>query len=399
MPKDSILEYDATAGNNTDVGGVNINEGCAPSTINDAIRELMSHLAELDQSIWGGTAGGTADALTLTPTPAVPVYEAGQKFRWIAGAANNTGAATIAISGLAAKALQNDGAALSADDIVAGKMYEGIYDGTQFQIQRVNIPSLIDDTTPQLGGNLDANSNLTNLPTAWGNTLAPHESLVCKYVSATTVDIDADAIYLRDTSDYVYKASSVNLTADITASGANGLDTGSEASSTWYYLWTIYNPETDTVASLLSTSATSPTMPSGYTFKGLVGAVYNDSGSDFDDFFQEGNDFRMESTTLVAGLSDTPQTSIDLSTVIPPIARKVSGYTFCHDNGSSSSRIELFPRSSGNVGMIQVYVSGNASGNNGGSYYEMLLETASTMWYSVNVSTTDGWVAVSGGSY
>lgn len=89
--------------------------------------------------IWCGTAGGTADAITLTPTPAITAYAAGQTFRWIAGASPNTGAATVAISGLTTKALENDGAALAAGDHAAGKMYEGVYDGTAFQITRVRI--------------------------------------------------------------------------------------------------------------------------------------------------------------------------------------------------------------------------------------------------------------------
>lgn len=87
--------------------------------------------------IWCGTAGGTADALTLTPSPAITAYAAGQTFRFIAGASPNTGAATVAISGLTTKELQNDGAALAAGDITAGKMCEIIYDGTVFQLQHV----------------------------------------------------------------------------------------------------------------------------------------------------------------------------------------------------------------------------------------------------------------------
>lgn len=42
MPKNSFLEWDTTANNNTDVGGVNINEGCPPSSVNNGIRTVMS---------------------------------------------------------------------------------------------------------------------------------------------------------------------------------------------------------------------------------------------------------------------------------------------------------------------------------------------------------------------
>jgi hypothetical protein len=44
MAKTKISEFDSTPSNNTDIDGINIAEGCAPSGINNAIRELMSQL-------------------------------------------------------------------------------------------------------------------------------------------------------------------------------------------------------------------------------------------------------------------------------------------------------------------------------------------------------------------
>ena len=48
MAKTNITQYDTTAANNTDIDSVNIAEGCPPSGINNAIRELMAHLADLN---------------------------------------------------------------------------------------------------------------------------------------------------------------------------------------------------------------------------------------------------------------------------------------------------------------------------------------------------------------
>jgi hypothetical protein len=47
MPKNKVSEYSSTASNNTDIGGINIAEGCAPSGINNAIRELMAQLKDM----------------------------------------------------------------------------------------------------------------------------------------------------------------------------------------------------------------------------------------------------------------------------------------------------------------------------------------------------------------
>jgi hypothetical protein len=39
MAKTKISQYDSTANNNTDINNIDIAEGCAPSGINNAIRE------------------------------------------------------------------------------------------------------------------------------------------------------------------------------------------------------------------------------------------------------------------------------------------------------------------------------------------------------------------------
>lgn len=47
MAKTSWNDYSATSASNTDIDSVNIDEGCPPSGINNAIRELMSHTADV----------------------------------------------------------------------------------------------------------------------------------------------------------------------------------------------------------------------------------------------------------------------------------------------------------------------------------------------------------------
>ena len=70
-----------------------------------------------------------------------------------------------------------------------------------------------------------------------------------------------------------------------------GLDTGAEASSTWYHVWLIRRPDTGVVDVLFSTSPTAPTMPANYTQKRLIGAFYNTSGSIIRPFIQRRNTF------------------------------------------------------------------------------------------------------------
>jgi hypothetical protein len=64
MPKVKISEFSATPSNNTDIDGINIAEGCAPSGINDAIRELMSQLKDFQTGAVGDSFNGPVGTST-----------------------------------------------------------------------------------------------------------------------------------------------------------------------------------------------------------------------------------------------------------------------------------------------------------------------------------------------
>jgi hypothetical protein len=74
MPKNKVSEWSATASNNTDIGGINIAEGCAPSGINNAIRELMAQVKDMqtgtdaDNFTVGGNLIVTGTATGATPS-------------------------------------------------------------------------------------------------------------------------------------------------------------------------------------------------------------------------------------------------------------------------------------------------------------------------------------------
>ena len=108
MSRDKISEWSATASSNTDVGGVNINEGCPPSTINNAIRELMAQVKDQqtgydnDDFTVGGnlTIDGTS---TLTGIPTAPTAAAGTNTTQLA----TTAFVTAATGTLGTMATQN----------------------------------------------------------------------------------------------------------------------------------------------------------------------------------------------------------------------------------------------------------------------------------------------------
>ena len=74
MSKDKVSEWSSTPSNNNDIGGINIAEGCAPSGINNAIRELMAQVKDMqagtdaDNFAVGGNLTVTGTATGVTPS-------------------------------------------------------------------------------------------------------------------------------------------------------------------------------------------------------------------------------------------------------------------------------------------------------------------------------------------
>ena len=87
MAKNSITDYSKTAASNTDIQSVDIAEGCLPSGINNAIREIMADLADMNDgtvtltspsfaasSTTGALTAGSATVGSTTSSAAVHSY-------------------------------------------------------------------------------------------------------------------------------------------------------------------------------------------------------------------------------------------------------------------------------------------------------------------------------------
>lgn len=122
MPKDKISQYAFTPAANTDIGGINIDEGCAPSGINNAIRTLMTQIRDLQAGVSGDTipltAGGTGSGTAASARAAL-------------GLAIGTNVLGYVTPGASGNVLQSDGtnwtsaaqsAAVTLDTITGGPL-------------------------------------------------------------------------------------------------------------------------------------------------------------------------------------------------------------------------------------------------------------------------------------
>lgn len=163
-----------------------------------------------------GTDGGAANAYTLTPATPLPDYGT-RMFAVFSPTANNTGACTLAISGLPAKPLKTMvGGALSLGDLIVGQLYEAIYTGTEWRLTTLT-KNFIDQLTfaasglPAVAGN--AGKFLTNDGTSggWGSIDLRGAPVFAKGNSGATAQVinyaDGEGQTLTSTGTFSLSAS------------------------------------------------------------------------------------------------------------------------------------------------------------------------------------------------
>ena len=87
MAKNSIRDYSATSSNNTDVQSVNIDESCAASGINNALREIMADLADVNSGTVALNSPSVTTTLTLNNTSTPSSTPTSSGFLFVEGGA------------------------------------------------------------------------------------------------------------------------------------------------------------------------------------------------------------------------------------------------------------------------------------------------------------------------
>lgn len=150
------------------------------------------------------------------------------------------------------------------------------------------------------------------------------------WTSASSITIKTGEC-LNDTFKVFMPEVTTPIVVDITASGINGLDTGSEAANTWYSVWFVAGATG--AGGLLSLSETSPTLPSGYdSVKRRVGWIRNEA-ADIRFFHQlvfgssrlyNWDDSDRVATRIADNLNNTTMTAASAATWMPPTSE--TGY-------------------------------------------------------------------------
>lgn len=214
------------------------------------------------------------------------------------------------------------------------------------------------------------------------------------------MDFTADAVVMGEGSsgqNKRYKTFySVSQTFDITTN----LDTGAEASNTWYYCWLV-STDGSTITKKVSTSATLPTGLNTTDFRIRVGSIYNDGSSNFRRIRKVDNkvEYQGDYPNIASATSVTAWTSISVSTFVPPVSSRAWGVASA-DFTASGHHIEVTGDNTASTAvtsaapMIFLQIGATTTIRHG-FLWDFNLKTAQTVYWGVS-STNSSKVFIGG---
>jgi len=230
MPKTKISEFSATPANNTDIDSINIAEGCAPSGINDAIRELMSQLKDFQTGAAGDSFGGPITG-AVNGTVGATTPNTGAFTTLSATGVTTVQAGTAALPAITTTGDTNTGIFFPAADTIA--FSEGgaeaaridssgnLLVGTTSQITNEKLSV---NTGNTVGVGVKTTGGASNAPILSWNATTTGDGFFVAFATETSLTVRGSITYNRaagltsynTTSDYRAK----DITGPVTGSGA-----------------------------------------------------------------------------------------------------------------------------------------------------------------------------------
>lgn len=363
-------------------GNANAAENGANSSITSLTGLLAPPAGKGSLLYFGTTMGGSANAQTISATnPGAFSLQVGVCVWW-PPSLTNTGAATLNVNSTGAIALKKPSAtgllALTGGEITAGSgLAEACYDGTQYILES--------EAAVTSGGG--GGSQILNL--------------VIKSLGAnpnTGTSISAERAFIQGAAC----SGALSLSNNASTVGVNGLDAGSLAASTWYYIYIISNGAT--CNSLVSASASAPTLPGGYTSFVRIGARPTDASAIFLATYQAGaradywTAFGAANTTTFCGVASGSTAGFTAVTVTgagacaPPVATRMIGQIKI---GSGANAFAQVAQDSGGGGLLLSLQQDSV--NTGGELHaaDDIVLVGSVLYYNSNAAggafVLQGW--------
>ena len=250
----------------------------------------------------------------------------------------------------------------------------------------------------------------------WGTPSITTANAILGSYKGLTITTPADNQSVTITADHVTVVgntfdarilSTVSLTVNLDVSGANGLDNGAIAANTGYFLYVIDNGAT--TAGLASASATAPVMPSGYTYKLLVGWCTTDNTAtpfNIEEFTQVDDEYvwtiPQRGVTSFASSANTQTLnfaaggSLSYAIVPPSIAKVVLGKAYI----SGGTGLYWSPKTFSNGltvnNEVSLYETGMQYGSATGQSYRIPLVESQRIYWQLDGAQGTAQIWVSG---
>ncbi|MGN7959124.1 hypothetical protein [Agrobacterium radiobacter] len=286
MAKNSILDYDTTPDNNTDMGGIGIQGTSAVNNFDNAFRTMMSQIADFTggSTIASGTTTDLSSVkgqyVTVSGTSTITSFGTA-KAGWMKFL-RFTGVATITYN---ATSMILPGA--SSITTTPGDYALFVSEGSG-NWRCLNYFSALSGTRPVPKGQL------------YGLTLSNNAGDAVNDIDISAGECATDSAI----PSLMILGSSLTKRLDAAwavGTGNGGLDIGTIGNNT-YHVWLIQRSDTGVVDALFSISATAPTMPANYDRKRRIGSIIRSAGAILL-FTQHGDQFDL--TTNIIQRSST----------------------------------------------------------------------------------------------
>lgn len=252
------------------------------SPTDSASLNVLPNATTRANSVLGFDAGGQPYAATLTGSLVSAATWLVQNFLPFGTSAANARAALGAVGTTGNETVAGNKTFTGSNDFTSGSIIVQTpdpEDGTRAAANTL----YADRAAHRAVGGLALRSYLAGLGLA-NNTGTPNSKVD---VAAGVCADDSNALMLTVSAG----------TIDCGTTGANGLDSGTLANSTWYHAFAIGKTD-GTTALLASTSLSAPTQPTGYTLKRRIGSFRTDGSAHIVGFVQDGDYFRWKASVL-----------------------------------------------------------------------------------------------------
>jgi hypothetical protein len=358
MARNTFLSWSTTANDNTDVAGIFIGEGCAPSNLNNSDRTIMAILRrDLDGGAVYAAKSGNYTAV-LNDNNAV--------IRFTAAATLSLTAVSTLGANWHVKVIADGG-----DVTIDPNLSETIDGATTLVVPNGSSTFVISNGsaffTDKTMTSLAAKADITAVGSFIDGCLLSNNS------GNPTTHVDIAAGSVRSGSAFVSNASSITKRLNSTfaaGTGFGGLDTGSLTTNATYFAYALRKTSDGTFDAVFSTSATiagvNTTSLTGYTIVKCIGVALTDGSSNIRAFVMNPCDDYTFVTPVkdAAGISIST-TSALLALTVPNGTKSKAKLRFQYTTSATTAAALLsdpaqgvlvagIGSDGGNVGTIQV---------------------------------------------